>query len=60
MTKMKMRAKETVGELEDDGDTLETMEALQRQWRHFGDNGGATGDNGGATGDDGNTQRRWR
>jgi len=33
MTKMKIRAKETVGELEDNGDTSETMEALQRQWR---------------------------
>jgi len=44
MTKMKMRAKEMVGELEDDGDTsendggtLETMEALWRRWRHFRD-----------------------
>ena len=35
MTKMKMRAKEMVGELEDDGDTSETMETL-------GDDGGTS------------------
>jgi len=30
MTKMKIRAKEMVGELEDNEDTLEMMEALRR------------------------------
>jgi len=40
--KMKMRAKEIVGELEDNGDTSETMEALRRRWRHFGDDGGTS------------------
>jgi len=33
MAKTKMRAKETVGELGDDGGTSETMEALRRRWR---------------------------
>jgi len=63
MTKMKMRAKEMVGELEDDGDTSETMETL-------GDDGGTSetmearletmetlGDDGDETGDDGDTRR---
>ena len=46
MAKMKMRAKEMIGELEDDGGTLEMMEVRLETMETLGD--------------DGDTRRRWR